>query len=337
VSSSSDYIRHSQLVDQLVLEQHTLEEFGQIEVLWEYPKVHRVLGFICKVGRSQKLPALRGSRRKLAFNLDQVEQVGSNGVLVTSAPVDTDADRVRQLESLLGAEVWADDGNKVGKISDYVFHLHTGTIRQYLITSSGWRGLTGSVYALYPSQILSVGRQRVLISAAIANSLELYQPGIQDKVAQVGEVLRSEKTQVTQGLHRLVEQAKSKAHGLAGQAKERLQTLSDDLLEIRDSPFSDFQPPDDGGSDEVEFDFDAPWEALPLQSPPQSMHPRQPLGSNRPKPEMDQPNSCGDRPAAAPPRPIFAPQPKRSDSSQSPSQSSRSAGQDPWADDEPWV
>jgi uncharacterized protein YrrD len=331
------------LIDQLVLEHHTLEEFGQIEVLWEYPKVHRVLGLICRVGRSPQLPALGGSRRKLAFNLDQVEQVGSNGVLVTSAPVETDADRVRQLESLLGAEVWADDGNKLGKITDYVFHLHTGTIRQYLVTSSSWRGLTGRVYALYPSQILSVGRQRVLISAAIADSLELYQPGIQDKVAQVSEVLRSEKTQVTQGLQRLVARAKTKAHGLADQAKQRLQTLGDDLLEMRDSSWADAWPAGDEGSDEVEFefDFDAPWEVPPSQS----VHPRQPRGSHRPqqprgshRPQQnrrDQPDFSGDRSTAGPPRPIFAPQPKRSSSS--PSQSSRRTEQDTWADDEPWL
>ena len=86
---SEEFIRQSQLIDKIVLDRATMDECGRIEVMWCYPKVHRVLGFICKSGSFD--------RTKMAFNLDQLDKIGENGVLVMSAPVETDRDRVQQL------------------------------------------------------------------------------------------------------------------------------------------------------------------------------------------------------------------------------------------------
>jgi uncharacterized protein YrrD len=220
---TSDYIRYSEFIDQLVLNRNTLDELGKVEVLWEYPQAHRVLGFICKSGSFE--------RRKTAFNLDQLDTIGANGVLVNSEPVETDAERVKQIQSLVHCEVWTDTGNRVGKIVDHVFHLKTGVIRQYLLSAGGLQGLAGKVYALYPSQILSWGSRRVLVSAAIVEGLEVYQPGLQDRISKFGEVLREEKSQASQGLQSLVSRAKTKAQILAEQAKEQAQVLSTELLE----------------------------------------------------------------------------------------------------------
>lgn len=171
---AEEFVRQSQLLDQLVLDRATMDECGRIEVMWCYPKVHRVLGFICKSGRFD--------RTKLAFNLDQIDKVGENGVLVNSDPVETDRDRVQQLETLIGCEVWSDEGTKVGRISDYVFQLASGNIRYYLLSSNGLQGLTGKLYALYPSQILGYGRGRVMVSAGIVPGLELIQVGLDQKL-----------------------------------------------------------------------------------------------------------------------------------------------------------
>lgn len=171
---AEEFVRQSQLLDQLVLDRATMDERGRIEVMWCYPKVHRVLGFICKSGRFD--------RTKLAFNLDQIDKVGENGVLVNSDPVETDRDRVQQLETLIGCEVWSDEGTKVGRISDYVFQLASGNIRYYLLSSNGLQGLTGKLYALYPSQILGYGRGRVMVSAGIVPGLELIQVGLDQKL-----------------------------------------------------------------------------------------------------------------------------------------------------------
>ena len=173
---SEEFIRQSQLIDKIVLDRATMDECGRIEVMWCYPKVHRVLGFICKSGSFD--------RTKMAFNLDQLDKIGENGVLVTSAPVETDRDRVQQLESLIGCEVWTDEGKRVGRISDYVFQLKSGNIRHYLLASSGLQGLTGKLYSLYPSQILGYGRGRVMVSGGIVPGMELYQVGMDQKLEQ---------------------------------------------------------------------------------------------------------------------------------------------------------
>jgi uncharacterized protein YrrD len=171
-----EFVRQSQLLDQIVLDRATMDECGRIEVMWCYPKVHRVLGFICKSGSFD--------RTKKAFNLDQLDKIGENGVLVNSEPVETDRDRVRQLESLIGCEVWTDEGKRLGRINDYVFQLGSGNIRYYLLASSGLQGLTGKLYSLYPSQILGYGRGRVMVSAGIVPGLELYQVGLDQKLEQ---------------------------------------------------------------------------------------------------------------------------------------------------------
>jgi uncharacterized protein YrrD len=316
-----EYVRHSELIDQLVLHRNTLDELGKVEVLWEYPQAHRVLGFICKSGSFD--------RRKSAFNLDQLDTIGANGLMVNSDPVETDADRVRQIQSLIHSEVWTDTGNRVGKIVDHVFQIKTGVVRQYLLSAGGLQGLAGKIYALYPSQILSWGTRRVLVSAAIVNELEVYQPGLQDRISQFRGVLQEEKAQASQGLQSLMSRAKTKAQILAEQAREQAQTLSAELLEsaeqvkerVRDlsEEFLDESRAfrDEYGRDEYdrydnrdyrdragdrsddEFDFDQPWEEAP----------RQPI----------------------PPRPKLDLQPKRPPQSPPPPPSTRD--RDPWDDD----
>jgi uncharacterized protein YrrD len=347
---TAEYIRHSEIIDQLVLNRSTLDELGKVEVLWEYPQAHRVLGFICKSGSFD--------RHKTAFNLDQLDTIGSNGIMVSTDPVETDAERVRQIQSLVHCEIWTDTGNRVGKIVDHVFHLKTGVVRQYLLTTGGIQGLAGKIYALYPSQILSAGTKRVLVSAAIVNDLEVYQPGLQARIAKFSDVLREEKSQASQGLQSLMSRAKTKAQVLAEQAREQAQTLSAELLEsaeqvkgrVRDlsEELRDESRYDDARYDprsryvnrnrhaasrsdndfDNEFDFDQPWEdAAPAR--------RGPSDDDRPQPTARPPESWQRQPI--PPRSplnLDPPSPRRSTpQSPSPPPSASSPDPDPWDDE----
>ncbi|MBD2328869.1 PRC-barrel domain-containing protein [Alkalinema sp. FACHB-956] len=228
MTAQPDYIKQSELLDQLVLDRASMEELGRVEVLWSYPKLHRVLGFICKSGFMD--------RRKTAFNLDQLDRFGTNGVLVNSAPVETDRDRVRQLESLINCEVWTDEGNKIGKIVDYMFDLKTGNIRQYLMAGSGLQGLTGKIYALYPSQILSLGSTRVMVSEAIADGLDLYKPGLEqkleEKLKRANELLTEEKSQAKEGLQSLFQKAKTVTSQVKDQVTDQVKERAKDLREV---------------------------------------------------------------------------------------------------------
>lgn len=296
-------IRHSELINQLVLNRSTMAELGRVEVLWEYPQAHRVFGFICKSGAFD--------RNKTAFNLEQLDTIGSNGLFVNSDPVETDADRVKQIETLIGSEVWTDMGNRMGRITDHVFDLKTGAIKVYLFVPGGLKRFAGPVYALYPSQVLGWGSHRVVVSAGIVDQLEVYEPGMQDRINRFADALNDEASQAGQGLQsvlarakRKAQQARSQAQILADRALDKAQELGGELLESaeyardqarnlrdefmeedfdqwrRDSQADPRQGDDrrydgprydDRGDfpNDDDFDFDQPWDASP-PAPPRS-------------------------------------------------------------------
>jgi uncharacterized protein YrrD len=220
MSKQPEVVKQSDLLNQFVLDRRSLQELGQVEVLWMYPKVHRVLGFICKSG-------LLG-RKKTAFNLDQLETIGANGVLVNSQPVETDVEKVRQLESLVNCEVWTDAGNKAGRVVDYLFDLETGVIEHYLFISSS---ITGSVYMLPPNYILSLGNRRVLVSEEAVRSFTVYRDGLQERFHKAADFLKEEKTQVTQEFKSIFQQAKERAQIFNEQLKEKAELLAEQAKE----------------------------------------------------------------------------------------------------------
>ena len=231
--------RHSEILNQLVLNRATLEEFGRVEILWMYPPAHRVLGFICKSGFL--------GNQKSAFKLSQIEAIGVNGILTHSQPDATDADRVRQLESLIHSEVWSNGGEKVGKIVDCVFNLQSGAISDYLMVGDRLSKLAGTIYRLPINRISSLGRKRVLVSDRTIQAFPLYREGIQQKISKASNAVKDDYTQVTQELKsiaqraqdtrvqttsqlkNLAEQAKDRAQSLAEQAKEKAQELNEQL------------------------------------------------------------------------------------------------------------
>ncbi|MBD2073650.1 PRC-barrel domain-containing protein [Phormidium sp. FACHB-592] len=225
MTTPPDLIRQSDLLNQLVLDRSTMETLGRVEVMWMYPSAHRVLGFVCKAGSF--------GTKKTAFRLAQISTLGSNGILTHNQPEETDATKVRQLESLLQCEVWSDTGNKSGKIIDYLFSLRTGEINCYLLASSGWAGIAGDLYQLPPAQILSLGRRRVLVTESVAQNLAVYQTGIKQTLAKAKAVLQEDYGQATEELRSLsqqaqtvTEQAKGRLQSLTGQFKERARSLS---------------------------------------------------------------------------------------------------------------
>jgi uncharacterized protein YrrD len=230
MTTQPEVVRHSELLNQLVLDRNTMEELGRIEVLWMYPEVHRVLGFVCKSGFL--------GNRKTAFKLSQVEALGTNGVITHSPPEDTDAERVRQLESLIGCEVWSRAGDRVGKIIDCVFNLRSGVITDYLMVADQWGGLVGTIYRLPPGKILSWGRRRVLVVEATIQAFDSYRAGIPEKLSKVSHELKEDYTQVTEELrsftHKaqsLTEQAKNRFQSLTARAKERAQIFAEQAKE----------------------------------------------------------------------------------------------------------
>ena len=227
MSQFPETVRQGELLNQLVLDRTTMEELGRIEVLWMYPQAHRVLGFVCKTGFL--------SGKKLAFKLSQVTAIGENGILTQGQAEATDAEKVKQLESLINLEVWSDAGNRVGKITDCVFNLRTGVIAHYLFVSSGWSSVVGEVYQLPPGKVQSFGRKRVLVAESAIATFELAQGGIPQKLGKVGEFVKEEVAQdmrsFTKQAQSVTEQAKGRWQNLTGLAKQRAQSLSQQAKE----------------------------------------------------------------------------------------------------------
>ncbi|MBD1863900.1 MULTISPECIES: PRC-barrel domain-containing protein [Trichocoleus] len=223
MTAEADVVKQSDLLNQLVLDRNNMEELGRVDMLWMYPAAHRVLGFICKSG-------FLGAK-KIVFKLPQIQTLGTNSILVHSQPEETDGEKVKQLDSLLNCEVWSDAGNKVGRITDYRFQLKTGEITQYLFVSSGWSGITGDIYQLPPSRIISFGRKRVLVPEAAVKSFELYRPGIKQTLSKARNILKDDYISLVKQAQSLTEHAKERAQAIAEQAKETAQTFTDQLKE----------------------------------------------------------------------------------------------------------
>lgn len=209
MAKRSRTIRHSELLNQLVIDRTTMEEVGQIEVVWMYPQIHRVLGFVCHSGFLGK--------QKAAFKLKQITALGENSVLVTAKPTETDAERVRQLESLVHCEVWSDQGNRVGQIIDFVFDLETGEIHYYLLVAGRLAALTDGIYQLPPRKIMSLGRKRVLIAEATIARLDLYRGGIKQTLSKTGEWLKGDLEQMTEELQAWRQEVQAKTQQVGSQ------------------------------------------------------------------------------------------------------------------------
>ncbi len=218
MTTSPEVVRQSDLRHQLVLDRTTMEELGRVEVMWMYPSAHRVLGFVCKAGAF--------GAQKTAFKLAQISTLGLNGILTQNQPEATDAVKVRQLESLLHCEVWSDTGSKIGKIVDYQFNLKTGNITHYLLASSGWAGIAGDLYQFPPTQVLSIGRKRILVTETAAQTFAVYQSGIKQTLSKAKSVLQEDYGQATTELRSLSKQAQGRLQTLTGQFKERARSLS---------------------------------------------------------------------------------------------------------------
>jgi uncharacterized protein YrrD len=231
-----EVLRQSDLLNQLVLNRNTMEELGRVEVLWMYPPAHRVLGFVCKTGFL--------GNQKLAVQLGQIETLGSNGVLIHGSAEKTTAEKVRRLESLIDHEIWSSEGNRLGKIIDCLFQLRTGEITHYLFATMGWAGMLAEVYQLPPTQILSYGRQRVVVASDLS-SFEIYQAGLSRKLTQMGESLKEEAVQewstAAKQAEAKTEQAKQQIQQLTEQAKERALRLSEQFKQKAELLSEQFQ------------------------------------------------------------------------------------------------
>ncbi len=221
--SAPTLITHSDLIGGQVFDRETTEELGRVETLWMYPQSDRVLGFIVKSGLLGK--------NKAAINIKQIRAVGPQIVWIEGKPTATNADRVKQLESLIGLDLCTEGGERIGRIVDCQFNWKTGEIVEYRFATNQLEAITGDTFALHPAYVLSFGKKRVLISDRAAKAV-LDQPvGIQRKLAALKDNIKTEYTQVSGDVLTIAQQAKqtakTRALSFSEIAAEQLEQLTD--------------------------------------------------------------------------------------------------------------
>jgi uncharacterized protein YrrD len=210
-------LRYSELLHRLVLDRVTLEEFGRVEVVWMDPGSDRVMGVVSKSSRFTK--------KRFAFKLSQLLTTGAEGVVVNSLPVETDTDHVGVLETLIGHELWSEAGDRLGHITDCLFHLETGEITHYLFRSQGWHGFIDSVYKLPTRGIVQMGKKRVLIAQQAIPFITTYQEGLEQKVVQVAEDLQS----LTETAQTTTQRVGKQVKAIAQQATQKAKAIREEF------------------------------------------------------------------------------------------------------------
>jgi uncharacterized protein YrrD len=210
-------LRHSELLHRLVLDRTTTEEFGKVEVVWMHPEAHRVMGFVSKSSRFTKA--------RFAFKLSQLQTLGDEGLVVNSLPVETDTEHVGVLETLIGHELWSDDGNRLGYITDCLFLLETGEITHYLFRSQGWHGFIDSVYKLPTRGIVRMGKKRVLVAERAVPLIATYQEGLEQKVVQVAEDLQS----ISETAQTATKRVGKQVRAIAEQATQKAKSMREEF------------------------------------------------------------------------------------------------------------
>ncbi|MGA1475689.1 MAG: PRC-barrel domain-containing protein [Prochlorothrix sp.] len=233
-------IQHNQLLHSLVLDRASTEDLGRVDVVWMYPQAHRVLGFICKPSTL--------SPKRLAFSLPQIHTLNlghtPKTIWVSSQGTETDADQVRQLQTLLGHEVWTEGGKVLGKVTDCTFSLKTGEIQSYAVALRGLRGMVVEPFVLEPGAILSFGTKRLLVTPSVAKGMAEQE----DRIKQTLGDLKQEYRQVREEIKSFSNQAQtlfqkvgSKVQRVGTKVGTRAQQWTQEALETAHSTAQTWQ------------------------------------------------------------------------------------------------
>ena len=214
MSTSQQIVKRSELINRRTIDRRTAEEVGRVDRLWLDPHSQRAIGFTCKSG-------LLGSKKRW-FAWAQVDTVGEN-VLVTINPELPELHQPEQAVCPIGLEVLTDAGNKAGTVVDYLFDVRTGSVRDYLFKSSGWRGVLDGIYLLPVQAISTIGSKRAIVSEAVVSEPVQYAEGLHHKVGMVAEFLQED-----------LDRTLKNVAGVKRNAQNLAEKLQDKALEVRD-------------------------------------------------------------------------------------------------------
>ena len=101
-------------------------DHGPVISAWMHPPVHRILGFVSRPSN------LRLERQ--VWRLDQIKGVNQLEVFVKGPYAISDDQTLERFPTLMRANIFNKNGQKIGLIADFLFNTKTGKIEYYLVS-----------------------------------------------------------------------------------------------------------------------------------------------------------------------------------------------------------
>ena len=233
MSIQPELIKQSQLIGKLVLDRQSMEERGKVERVWLDPRTHRIVGITCKSGFI--------GMKKLDFAWQQIYSLGNN-ILVNNIADGDEWQKPDTSEQILDWELITDDGNKAGKIEDYLIEPATGEVLSYLFLAIDRGNILTRRFLLPPEGIDNIGNKRVLARKIAVETSAPYTEGLNRLLTEARDFIIEDKDNTLQHLEavksrftNLVDQFKTEAppklEQVKGQVTERVQGLAEQATE----------------------------------------------------------------------------------------------------------
>jgi len=229
MSIQPELIKQSQLIGKLVLDRQSMEERGRVERVWLDPRSHRIVGITCKSGFM--------GMKKLDLAWQQIYSLGDN-ILVNHIADGDEWQKPDVSEQILDWDLITDDGNKAGKIEDYLIEPTTGEVLSYLFLAIDRGNILTHRFLLPPEGIDNIGNKRVLARKIAVENSPPYTEGLNRLLVEARDFIIEDKDNTVQHLEAVKqrfsdaiqyfkEDTPPKLEQVKGQVSERVQGLAE--------------------------------------------------------------------------------------------------------------
>ncbi len=219
-------------------------EHGQGVMIWMYPPVHRVLGWITR-------PSTLKLTREV-WRLNQFRGFVQNNIYVKGSPAISEEVTLQRFPTLINAHLLNKNGEKIANIVDLLFELKTGKILYYLVSRSNPKIPGTSRWSLSIDQIEDQQPGMILTNLMSLDELPLKKASIRE------EFLRKSKDWKIQ-IQDITDRASNKLEGWLEESPWEEQSLNYDLdkpkekLNFSDEWIDDFSDQDSDKLNELEY------------------------------------------------------------------------------------
>lgn len=223
---NSTKLLRSALADRVVIDLQTAEELGQVIQVLVDVRDQRVAGLGCGGGVLH-----RGGQK---FLWSQVSSVGRDGVVIRAAePAQRAVQALQEALPLANLELWSDNGDRIGVLTDFQFDAASGAILSYRFVANDTSGLAPGLYQFPSDGVVSTGRRRMMAHDQAVRQATLLDAGVQVPTPETGprEVFGYDIPDPRQGWETAVEGTREIREQFGGQFQEQGEKLRTEAQE----------------------------------------------------------------------------------------------------------